>query len=245
MNDNQVIEMLNLKLKDNDMWYTTKNDPTWEEAPHYYELDEYGDLTDNSKKQIIKEVESYIGDGAVGVEDAIDRFIEEALSTNKIAYTSYLVTKFKDKPVVDNIGAYENPVQLGRITESEDCKISEKTKNESFKRRIQEENNKSSNLISQMFQDENFDADSNQGKIVVKTSQLFNALSDKGYDVQVSFDNGDSQSAILLGQQGGKILITITDANQPLRAFINGNLEITDENLNTLEDVKTIINQVK
>ena len=89
-----------------------------------------------------------------------------------------------------------------------------------------------------MFQDESFDSDSNQGQIVMRTSQLFNALSDKGYDVQVSFDNGESQSAILLGQQGGKVLITITNADQPLRAFASGNFELTEDNIRVLDDIQ-------
>lgn len=237
MEKNKIIEILNNRLREYDMWYSTKNDPTIDIASHYYKLDEYGDLTDSSIKQVIREIESYIGDGAVDIGDAIELFIAEALSDNRIAYTSYLVTKFKDRPVVDNIGAFENPVQLGRVDENR--------LNEGFKRRIQEENSKSANAIGDMLQASDFDADSNQGKIVLKTSQLFNVLSDNGYDVQVSFDNGESQSAILLGQQGGQVIITITDANQPLKAFVSGNVEITDDTLVILEDIKKLVSQIR
>ena len=69
-------------------------------------------------------------------------------------------------------------------------------------------------------------------------SELFNALSDKGYDVQVSFDNGESTSAVLLGQQGGQAVITITNTNQPLRVFASGNFEVTDDNIKTLQDIQ-------
>ena len=439
----EIICTLIAKLKADDMWFTTKQDPTFVEASDYYKLDEYGDLTDKSKEQVAKEIESYIGDGAVAIADALDLWINDAMAECRIAYTSSLVTIFKDKPVVDGIDAFVNPVPLaesksieesteykskfddldadldvtmGKVEENmevydtlenilnysieaignvpdvleykgntykaynvlmknyqdngrskikyinveddvnspddyfyvvvqltktetgfsgiekvididnytqvdnnnglfeqkeystlqqletdelllelekniatfddlkveleklgyvvskanydrdtiaprkyrlvksnQDCDIDlRKTKDgkytwkideskqltESAIRRLNEENNKSANIISQMFQANDFDSDSNQGKIVMRTSELFNALSDKQYDVQVSFDNGESQSAILLGQQGGKVLITITNAEQPLRAFASGNFEITDENIKTLSDIQ-------
>lgn len=115
---------------------------------------------------------------------------------------------------------------------------------ENVQRRLNEENNKSLNLISDMFKSKDFDSDSKAGQIVMRTSNLFNVLSDKGYDVQVSFDNGESTNTILLGQQGGSILITITDVNQPLRAFTNGSFEITEDNLKVLEDVSKEIKTI-
>ena len=111
-------------------------------------------------------------------------------------------------------------------------------KHENVQRRLEEENNKSLNLISQKFQEKGFDADSKAGQIVVRTSNLFNALSDKGYDVNVSFDNGESTSSILLGQQGGQVLITITDTNQPLKAYANGSFELNEDNLKIFEDLE-------
>ena len=95
-----------------------------------------------------------------------------------------------------------------------------------------------------MFQADDFDSDSKSGQIVMRTSELFNALSDKGYDVQVAFDNGESTNTILLGQQGGQVIITITDTNQPLRAFSSGNFEITDENIKVLTDIKDQISAI-
>lgn len=291
MNDIDIINSIVCKLKDEEIWFTQKTDPTWNNPSHYYKLDEYGDLTETAQKEIVKEVNSYIGDGAVDIEDAIDIWEQEALVDNRIAYREMLVTKFKDKPIVDGIEAYNSSVlkENNKITEEfwEDGEkyeykgiviqqsISDKGKKlysilnrqepfsipdfsslkaakqyiddnnlksykvtENYKRRLKEENNKSANLISDMFKSSDFDANSKSGQIVMRTSELFNALSDKGYDVQVSFDNGESTSAILLGQQGGQVLITITDTNQPLRAFTSGNFEINDDNIKILDDIK-------
>lgn len=225
MENNEIIELLTGKLKSEDMWFTQKTDPTWEEPARYYKLDEYGDLVESSAKQIVKEINALVGDGAVDITDAIDLWVSDACVDCRVAYKSALVTKFKSKPVVPGIEAYENSVQLA----------------ENYKRRLAEENNKSANLISDMFKSPDFDAESEQGKIVMRTSELFNALSDKGYDVQVAFDNGESTNSILLGQQGGQVVITITNTNQPLRAFTSGNFEITDEAINTLNDIQSQI----
>ena len=92
-----------------------------------------------------------------------------------------------------------------------------------------------------MFKSQDFDANSNAGQIVMRTSELFNALSGKGYDVQVSFDNGESTNSILLGQQGGQVIITINNTNQPLRAFTSGNFEINDDNIKILTDIQNEI----
>ena len=470
MEDNKIIDNLISILETEDLWFTQKTDPTFGEAPDYFKLDEYGDLTDASVKKIVKEIKSYIGDGAVDEEDAINIWLQDAMADNKIAYRDILVTKFKDKPVVDGIEAYKNPVQLDenkkvesiydldkdaeikkgkcpycgstkleyeddarepRVAEYDDyvsygwhCKdcgkdgqeifgmeflghdlyrddeddsqtdfigkteskkikkeateydeyiaseqklagqymerlnnqisqdarvafadlkdildtehrdtnvngfyfpakavaILENTnlnhnlnkymnltisdilnmvddnetiegaindlfkeyrpdsaltwgdnfisvlehldfdvhtdddelyeehlknkKEENAKRRLKEENNKSANLISQMMQEKGFDAESNAGKIVLRTSALFNALSEKGYDVQVAFDNGESTSAVLLGEQGGQVLITITDAQQQLKSFASGNFEVTDDNMAILNNVADIVKTV-
>lgn len=396
MEDNQIVDLVLEKLNSEDMWFTQKTDPTWNEPSSYYKLDEYGDLTDTAIKQIAKEVNSYIGDGAVNVDDAIQVWFDNATMEYKIAYRGSLVTKFKAKPVVDQIEAYESQVltegkakkemsmqeivdwiektghikmyneyasrkenagkpipvllygfydwvnspeapmvgDLDFFEDDENDKLDEsmyeldknaeiklgvcpycgsknierdvepehieyndyvsywwhckdcgkdglevfsmdfighdlfrdddansetdfvgKTENknvnfnnctkdkklEDYKRRLKEENNKSANLISDMFKAPEFDADSKAGQIVMRTSELFNALSGKGYDVQVAFDNGESTSAILLGQQGGQVLITITDTNQPLRAFTSGNFEINDDNMKILDDIQNEI----
>ena len=110
MNDIDIINTIVCKLKDEKIWFTQKTDPTWNNPSHYYKLDEYGDLTETAQKEIIKEVNSYIGDGAVDIEDAIDIWEQEALVDNRIAYREMLVTKFKDKPIVDGIEAYNSSV---------------------------------------------------------------------------------------------------------------------------------------
>lgn len=481
METKNIIDMLITELNKNGMWFTTKADPTYNEAPSYYKLNQYGDLEESAEKKIANEIENFIGDGAVDITDAVDLWIEEALSDSKIAYTEQLVTKFKDKPVVNGIEAYTSQVMkenkettnlnesgdyvskienkklaegggagytikgtLGDIkvnsfnikNEQEDkygiktyeisCDIeatfndiicesyyygdevpqanikitsitlddnmvvsddtptelnketikysldgikiedvigggfvhqtfngemncdvdgsvyqefylshiiftivdedvidfidqavqgdnyvtqydvfdstddlidtlddeesaiqfakenngvrvmkntykvsfsgdyddteesdmvwekstleskeySKQVKKEGYKRRINEENNKSANLISDMFTSSDFDSESKQGQIVMRTSNLFNALSDKGYDVQVAFDNGESTSAILLGEQGGQVVITINNTNQPLRAFTTGNFEINKENLDILTDIENEINNI-
>ena len=323
-----IINSLITKLYREDMWFTTKQDPTYQEAPSYYKLDKYGDLEEKEQEKIAKQIQNYIGDGAVDIEDAIELWMNEAAINNQIAYNDVLVTKFEPKQVVNQIDAYEvnlkenkeiktelyDPIEsklpdlarevqefmydfdtydyndnyiddeeafedamqalvhpvsreqtinklkeiikedneqsikdkaqelINRINEFEKelevYEESKKLKTESFKTRLKEENNKSQNLISQKFQDKSFDSDSKEGQIVMRTSELFNALSDKGFDVQVSFDNGESQSSILLGQQGGKVLITITDASQPLRAFSSGNYELTEDNIKLLDTIR-------
>lgn len=221
-----VINKLLQQLSELGVWFTTKNDPTWEEASSYYELDQYGDLTEKSMDKIYKEVTDKLGDGAVELEDAISIWIQEALSEYKLSYLECLVTEFEPKPVVDNIEAY--PVKL----------------DENYKTRLKEENNKSLNLISTMINDPDFDSESEDGQIVLKTSELFNKLSDKGYDVQVTFDNGESQSSILFGQQGGTVNITITKGNMDLKAFASGNFELNDDNLNSFKDIQEICNEI-
>ena len=305
MQQNQIIN----ELCNSDIWFTTKQDPTYMEPSSYYELDEYGYPTEKSLQQMEKDCEDYVGDGAIDFAEAIKMWIEKSLAEGKIAYKDYLVTKFKDKPVVDDIQAYEVKTENKELNESEfanedllndftqyvannakeinngvyevdvpqslgydkilnkdmlkkaymkvkqllhldngDTQIvfeSKELKTENYKTRLKEENTKSLNLISQMFQDDDFDANSNEGKIVVKTSTLFNTLSDKGYDVQVGFDNGDSQSTILLGQQGGSVNITITDATKPLQAFTSGSIELNDDNLKVLKDITEIIQNIE
>ena len=315
-NKNDDLEIVNLlvsTLKKDGIWFTQKTDPTWEDAKQYYKLDEYGDLTEGAIKQIAKEIRNYIGDGAVDIDDAIEVWKQDAFMEYKIAYIETLVTKFKDKPVVDNIEAYESQVlnesklvesismeslynlisnaksdfqisgavhamsyidggvanilsdQLKSMKkngtdfadikdklldtisaniisdEKEKVVASKEIKTENVKRRLKEENNKSQNLISDMMTSSEFDSDSNSGKIIIRTSELFNALSSKGYDVQVSFDNGESTSAILLGQQGGQIIITINDANSPLKAFSSGNFEINNDTIKIMSDVQSQI----
>lgn len=227
MEKQNILDLLINKLDKDDIWFTTKHDPTFHDADFYYDLDEYGDLTEKSQERVVKEICDYIGDGAIDITDAIELWIQNSFMDCSIAYSDMLRTKFKPKQVVDQIEAYETSFEM---------------KTENAKARLKEENNKSLNLISQKFQDTDFDSDSPSGKIVIRTSELFNALSSAGYDVQVSFDNGESQSIIILGNSGGNVIITITDYNAPLRLFVSGNFELTSDILDTLKD---IIDQTK
>ena len=309
LKDNQIGEVISV-LKDRDIWFTSKNDPTYTEPSSYYTLDEYGCPTEKTMEDILKDCNDYVGDGALDFTEAIDMWVEKCLADGKLAYIDYLVTTYKTKPVVDNIEAYEvkeikteskieesefanedllndftqyvanNAVELKNgLYEIEvpkelgyqpvlntdmlkkaymkvkklfnldngDTSIifeNKEIKTESVKTRLREENNKSLELIGQMLQQDDFDANSNEGKIVVKTSELFNKLSDKGFDVQVNFDNGDSQSTILLSKQGGSVNITINNANDPLRAYTSGSFEVNNDTLQVLEDVQDVLNEL-
>lgn len=309
LKDNQIEEVI-LVLKDRDIWFTSKNDPTYTEPSSYYTLDEYGCPTEKAMEDILKDCNDYVGDGALDFTEAIDMWVEKCLADGKLAYIDYLVTTYKTKPVVDNIEAYEvkeikteskieesefanedllndftqyvanNAVELKNglyeievpkelgyqpvlntdmlkkaymkvkklfNLENGDTSIifeNKEIKTESVKTRLREENNKSLELIGQMLQQDDFDANSNEGKIVVKTSELFNKLSDKGFDVQVNFDNGDSQSTILLSKQGGSVNITINNANDPLRAYTSGSFEVNNDTLKVLEDVQDVLNEL-
>ena len=116
--ENELVNSLIAQLKDNDLWFTTKNDPTIIEPGSYYELDEYGCLSEKAIKKIAKEIDDYIGDGAVYEEDAIELWINDALMNCTIDYIDNLRTQFKDKPIIDQIEAYENPIQLAESKEA-------------------------------------------------------------------------------------------------------------------------------
>ena len=107
MSEDKIISLVLSRLNQEDMWFTTKADPTWEEPSDYYKLDEYGDLTEASVKKIVKEVENLVGDGAVDIDNAVEVWLQDAMVDYKIAYKNVLVTKFKDKPVVAGLEAYK------------------------------------------------------------------------------------------------------------------------------------------
>lgn len=116
--------------------------------------------------------------------------------------------------------------------------------NEDYQKRLQEVNNKSANVITDAMNEPDFDADSNAGKIIIRTQKLFTSLSDKGLDVDVTLDNGESTSTIQLGTAGGKIVITITDDVKPLQAFIAGNVEISDDIINGFQQIADCIKSI-
>ena len=115
---------------------------------------------------------------------------------------------------------------------------------ENYQRRLEEVNNKSANTIKDILQSDGFDSESNAGKIVLRTQDLFTALSDLGLDVDVTFDNGDSTSTIQLGTAGGKVVITINDPEKPLKAFMSGNVELTGDSLEKFQSIEDRIKTV-
>ena len=95
-----------------------------------------------------------------------------------------------------------------------------------------------------MLKSSDYDKDSKMGKIISRTADLFKTLSDANYDVEVAFDNGESQSNVLLGQQGGKVVITINDDIKPLKAYTSGNFELNDENQKILTNIQDLISNL-
>ena len=138
-----------------------------------------------------------------------------------------ILTTYKDKPAVPGTGA-----TFSRVTENK------------IQHKLNEENKKSLNAITDMMQSDDFDAESKMGQIVIRTQKLFNQLSDNNYDVQVSFDNGESQSVILLGQEGGKVTITITDSTSELKAYASGNFEVNEQTNGLLANIPQLIEEV-
>lgn len=123
-------------------------------------------------------------------------------------------------------------------------KCTKDKKDENYQRRLEEVNNKSANTIKDILQSDGFDSESNAGKIVLRTQDLFTALSDLGLDVDVTFDNGDSTSTIQLGTAGGKVVITINDPEKPLKAFMSGNVELTGDSLEKFQSIEDRIKTV-
>ena len=326
MEDKEIFNLVISRMTEEGMWFTTKNDPTFNEAPSYYELDEFGDPTDKTVSKIINEVKDKIGDGAIEIEDAIEIWLGDQQANYKIAYTDNLVTEFEPKPVVDQIEAYDKPAEMplteakvdGMLTDIPDellepsepkpwtegewqeyyyrmnktirevyaidgddsdyikkqaerfgidielnkqnlkdiadkiatayadekekkyKEVNNLTESKIIKNRLKEENTKSLNIIGDKLSSPDFDADSEDGQITLRTSQLFNALSDEGMEVQVSFDNGESQSTIAV-PQGGQINITIRSSEEPLKSFISGQVEIDDDLIKTITSINDII----
>lgn len=115
--------------------------------------------------------------------------------------------------------------------------------NENARHRLNERNEQSAEIIEKALNGINENTNDKESGIINKTSDLFNNLSDEGYDVQVSFDNGESETSILLGQQGGKVIITINDPDKPLKAFVSGNFEINTTNIQILQSIQDILDK--
>lgn len=112
---------------------------------------------------------------------------------------------------------------------------------EGVRQRLEERNEQSADIVEKALQSITDQTNEKESGIITKTSELFQQLSDRGYDVQVSFDNGESTSSIAIGQQGANILITITDPEQPLRAFASGNFELNDDSVKMIKNILDVL----
>ena len=74
---------------------------------------------------------------------------------------------------------------------------------------------------------EDFDANSNEGKIVTRTLELLNKLQDANYEVDVKFDNGESLSTVSF-DNGLNVNITINTSNEVI-PYASGNFEINND----------------
>lgn len=127
------------------------------------------------------------------------------------------------------------------FSEALEVKNEKKPLTEGARQRLDERNEQSADIIEKALQGITAETSEQESGIINKTSELFQQLSDRGYDVQVSFDNGESTSSIAIGQQGANVLITITDAEQPLRAFASGNFEINDDSLKMIKSIMEVL----
>lgn len=168
-------------------------------------------------------------------EDELYDFLGAYDNNFKDDFTSYLAKgydRYRDE------GKKDKSVNFN---ESLNTESNGKSLTEGARRRLNERNEQSASIIDKALQGISEDTSDKESGIIIKTSELFKKLSDRGYDVQVSFDNGESTSSIAIGQQGANVLITITDADQPLRAFISGNLEVNDDSLKMIKSIMEVI----
>lgn len=189
------------------------------------------DLSDEELESISVEdiIEEY-KDSMYSDEDELEEFEEEIYNSAFDSYAKYSIKKAQEKR-----GTAEN------FNEALKVKNEKKSLTEGARQRLEERNEQSANTIEQALAQLTSDTDEVQVGIVTKTSELFQQLSDRGYDVQVSFDNGESTSVIAIGQQGANILITITDPEQPLRAFASGNFELNDDSIKMIKSVLEVL----
>lgn len=204
-------------------------------------------VKDKKTEDIFDDVSNGIAEYGVyddtDIRNIKDRY-KEPINAKRNKIRNFQDKRFTNTPVRDIINKGVTHVSYEKMPNERIQAYKNSKKEENVQRRLEEENNKSANIISDMFTSKDFDSESKMGKIVMRTSNLFNALSDKGYDVQVAFDNGESTNVILLGQQGGQVNITIDNDTQPLKAYANGSFEITDDNIKILNDIQEDIQNI-
>lgn len=370
----RVKDVINLtldRMKQEGLYFATKDDTGYASGKDLYKLDESGYVTEKTIDRIVEEVIEYMGDGAAFLVDAVNQWIEDGITEGKIGYIDNLNMEFDDNAVVEgnleiyngigkeDLGTDTEPKEEEISKEAEEVKPEKKTegkleesiskssvkealtkkiisymKSEGFeedeaedyfivevresetgdlvaevraeldfegsmklaeildpvarkydkeayfdavtsgiiqaviepkgkieenfnkalevksnkksltegaRERLDERNEQSAGVIEQALNGITDQTSEQEAGIITKTSELFQSLSDRGYDVQVSFDNGESTSSISIGQQGANVLITITDAEQPLRAFASGNFEINDDSLKMIKSIMEVL----
>lgn len=205
-----------------------------------------------SNKKNIKELTTTYGKGKFQIYDSNGTLIHpEGIydGEDRIWASTFIKTHKVGDEVPDAVDWYYHeyePKEEKQMSESkkitESRKASEKkTLKENARKRLDERNEQSADIIEKALAGITSDTNEKESGIINKTSEIFNELSKKNYDVQVAFDNGESQLQIDMGQQGASAMITITDANQPIRTFISGNFELTDENIRAIQDLKEVL----
>ena len=125
MDNEEIINNLYEKLKSEDLWFVTEIDYDFGGAD-LYKLNEYGKLADEREiSKVVKEIEDYIGNGAIDITDAIQCWIDNALMNSQISYITNLHNKFEDEELVDGMNIYEvdlNKEHYKKVTKQESKK---------------------------------------------------------------------------------------------------------------------------
>lgn len=250
--DEDILNNLYDLMKENNVWFTNKSDLVSDLGVKQIKLDEYGYPVDKEQSKIIKQIKNYIGDGAEDIQHAIQLWYDDSLQKGIITYIENIVTEYKPKPLdgtnntVFEIDVSKMTKEQRKLAMSEPTTymISRKGLIHENRNILKEANEQSSALISDMMQDENFDANSEDGKIVLRTSKLLNNLSKSNFNVQISFDNGESLTKVILTNPSAIITISITNSNDPLKVFTSGNYEITEDILKQLNTIRLIVKDI-
>nr|DAK38395.1 MAG TPA: hypothetical protein [Caudoviricetes sp.] len=90
-------------------------------------------------------------------------------------------------------------------------------------------------VVEQEINDPNFNPESSEGQVLLRTQQLYTQLMQARIDSDVTYDNGEGQVTITLND-GGQIIIPITDNNTKL--------EMVGNNLVLNQDLVQLVNQL-
>ena len=90
-------------------------------------------------------------------------------------------------------------------------------------------------IVEQEINDPNFNPESPEGQVLLRTQQLYTQLSQARIEADVSYENGEGQISITI-QDGGQIIIPVTDKNTKL--------EMVGNNIILDQDLVQLINQL-